>query len=438
MTVGTRYSNSWDDLPDGWMFDRMKDIVDLRNDKVAVESVEENYLELEDLEGGKGRILSRRDTLSVESAVTRFEAGDVLFGKLRPYLEKYCQPDFDGYCTGEILAFLPKQVHGRFLFYCVGSDWFIQRCNALAYGAKMPRVNWPKQLGLFNLPLPLLPEQKQISAYLDASCRVIDQVVEKKQAQLDTLDSLRCSTITPLVLRGLDAAARVRATDNPWLPEVPEHWKLIALKRIAGMQTGLTLGKTYTGPLVERPYLRAANVQDGYVDLEKITTIEVPEGVALRHQLRADDVLMTEGGDLDKLGRGTVWDGQIPECMHQNHVFALQCYRHKLLPRFLAYLTASSYGRDYFEATGKRTTNLASTNSTKVGLFPIPLPPTIEEQQKIVDHIDTKLTDVAGAEKCIREQVATLEAYRKSLIHECVTGKRRITESDVAEVQAHV
>ena len=91
---------------------------------------------------------------------------------------------------------------------------------------------------------------------------------------------------------------------------------------------------------------------------------------------------MTEGGDLDKLGRGTIWSGEIPDCLHQNHIFAIRCFKHKLLPAFLAYLTASRYGRDYFEATGKRTTNLANTNSTKVGLFPIPRP-SIAEQRAI-------------------------------------------------------
>ena len=97
---------------------------------------------------------------------------------------------------------------------------------------------------------------------------------------------------------------------------------------------------------------------------------------------------------------------------------------------FLAYLTASRYGRDYFEATGKRTTNLASTNSTKVGLFPIPRPP-IGEQRAICGFLDAKLNQIAQIVSGIESQIATLIAYRKSLIHECVTGQRRITEADL-------
>src|ERR1700680_852326 len=128
--------------------------------------------------------------------------------------------------------------------------------------------------------------------------------------------------------------------------------------------------------------------------------IEVPATVAARVELRKDDVLMTEGGDLDKLGRGFLWNGEIEGCLHQNHIFALRCFRHKLLPKFLTYVTASKYGRDYFEATGKRTTNLASTNSTKVGEFPIPFP-SVKEQGRLVEYLDTRLDELKALQGMI-------------------------------------
>jgi type I restriction enzyme S subunit len=99
---------------------------------------------------------------------------------------------------------------------------------------------------------------------------------------------------------------------------------------------------------------------------------------------------------------------------------------------FLAYVTAAKYGRDYFEATGKKTTNLACTNATKVGEFPIPLPP-LSEQEAICVHLDEKLSELKHLVGGIETQIATLTAYRKSLIHECVTGQRRVTEADVKE-----
>ena len=152
-----------------------------------------DYLELEDIESSTGRILNRRNTVDVQSAVTIFRKGDVLFGKLRPYLSKYIHADFDGKCTGEILAFRPIKITSRFLFYCVASPWFIERCNAIAYGAKMPRVNWQTQLASFVFPLPPVKEQDEICRILDSKLAEIRSIVTAIEAQIATLTSYRKS-----------------------------------------------------------------------------------------------------------------------------------------------------------------------------------------------------------------------------------------------------
>ena len=287
----------------------------------------------------------------------------------------------------------------------------------------------------YALPMvyPSLPDQERIAAYLDASCAALDAAVAAKRRQLDTLETLRKSIIQRAVTRGISARVTLALTGNAWMEQIPRGWKLVSLKRIAEIQGGLTLGKQYEGPLIERPYLRVGNVQDGHLDLEDVSVIELPASVAPGVELRPDDVLMTEGGDLDKLGRGYLWKSEIPGCLHQNHIFAVRCFLHKLKPMFLAYVTAAKYGRDYFEATGKKTTNLACTNATKVGEFPIPLPP-VTEQESICAYLDGKLGELKCLVAGIETQIATLTAYRKSLIHECVTGQRRVTEADVRRV----
>jgi len=220
------------DLPSGWMFDRFKDVALLRNERTGEASEAEDYLELEDLESGTGRILNRRNTMEVVSDVTVFKKGDVLFGKLRPYLEKYYVAEFDGKCTGEILAFKPERIESRFLFYCLASSWLVERCNMLAYGAKMPRVNWPTQLAQFNLPIPPLPEQQRIAAYLDASCAAVDAAVAAKRSQLDTLDALRKSIIKRAVTMGLNLSVKTQHTEVEWIPELPQHWRLVRVKDV--------------------------------------------------------------------------------------------------------------------------------------------------------------------------------------------------------------
>ena len=192
-----RYSGIDDlgEIPLHWRTDRMKDLVELRNEKTKVASEEADYLELEDIESGTGCILNRRNTLEVESAVTLFKTGDILFGKLRPYLEKYVHAGFDGKCTGEILAFRPTRLKSRFLFYCIASPWFIGRCNALAYGAKMPRVNWQTQLAAFNLPIPPAEEQEAICSYLDVKLAELKCIVTGIESQIAILTAYRKSLI---------------------------------------------------------------------------------------------------------------------------------------------------------------------------------------------------------------------------------------------------
>lgn len=379
----------------------------------------------------------------VNGGLTLFEEGDVLFAKITPCMENgkgafvESLPTRYAFGSTEFHVLRPtRAVDPKFLYYYTFNPAY--RAYAAenmsgAAGQKRVSSRFLKDTRLF---LPPQPEQARIAAYLDASCAAIDAALATKRAQIQTLDRVRMETAQRAVTRGLGENPTLKQTGNVWMREVPSNWELVSLKRVSDTHGGLTLGKVYEGVLIERPYLRVANVQDGHLNLEDVTTIELPEEVAHRVELRPGDVLMTEGGDLDKLGRGTVWSGEIPDCLHQNHIFAIRCFRHKLLPTFLAYLTASRYGRDYFEATGKRTTNLASTNATKVGLFPIPRPP-IPEQCAICRYLDERLKQVTQIVKGIEAQIDTLVAYRKSLIHECVTGERRVTEADLGRVHTH-
>lgn len=188
-----------------------------------------------------------------------------------------------------------------------------------------------------------------------------------------------------------------RSAFNTHLLQVPDSYELVRLGYVARLQNGLTVDakRDITGDTVTRPYLRVANVQAGSLDLDSVTEITVPRSVARRSTLRPGDVLMTEGGDLDKLGRGTVWRGELEECLHQNHIFAIRPDPQRLSGEYLAYLTQSLYGRSYFESTGTKTTNLASTNSSKIQSFPLPLPP-LEEQRRVANFLDAETARIDG------------------------------------------
>lgn len=212
-----------------------------------------------------------------------------------------------------------------------------------------------------------------------------------------------------------------------WIGMVPEGWKIGQLKYFAKIRAGLTLGKKYesSAELVELPYLRVANVQGEYVDLNDVAIVSVlPEEVE-KYSLHKNELLMTEGGDRDKLGRGCVWNGEINPCLHQNHVFAVSTDAKRLSVHYLSYLTTSCVARSYFEYTAKKTTNLASTNSTIILQFKLPIP-SIQEQGDIVCYLNKccKQINILIHEK--ENILSKINQYKKSMIYEVVTGKRSI------------
>ena len=197
-------------------------------------------------------------------------------------------------------------------------------------------------------------------------------------------------------------------------------WELVPLRQIAEVQSGLTLGRAFDEPTSEFPYLRVANVKDGHISTADLAIVEVPATLAVRHSLRRGDVLMTEGGDNDKLGRGAVWDGRVEPCLHQNHVFAVRPGT-RLLPEYLSAILGSGWGRAYFTATAHQTTNLASTNRAKVGRFPVPLPPA-DVQRRLVEQIEALIAGSRGLADEASRQVGLLREHRQALITDAVTG----------------
>lgn len=169
---------------------------------------------------------------------------------------------------------------------------------------------------------------------------------------------------------------------------MPNGWKKVPLEVVAEVRSGVTKGKSGLKDPITVPYLRVANVQDGHINLDELKEIEIERHQLERYSLKFGDVLMNEGGDFNKLGRGDVWVEQIAPCLHQNHVFAVRPIPQVMNSFFLAALAASSYGKAYFLSCAKRSTNLASINSSQIKKFPVLVPP-LSEQEKIAKILIT-------------------------------------------------
>jgi type I restriction enzyme S subunit len=161
------------------------------------------------------------------------------------------------------------------------------------------------------------------------------------------------------------------------------------LQDLATISSGITLGRktpAHTSPV---PYMTVANVQDRRLDLRTVKTIEATDAEIERYQLVPGDLLLTEGGDPDKLGRGTLWRGELDLCIHQNHIFRVRVTRSDLLdPLYLNWHVGSTRGKSYFLRSAKQTTGIASINSTQLKSFPVVLPP-LREQRLFAQRVES-------------------------------------------------
>ncbi len=222
-----------------------------------------------------------------------------------------------------------------------------------------------------------------------------------------------------------EIAGEKRREDARPLVETPDEWAWCRLADIAEIRGGVQKGaKSKSGePCREVPYLRVANVQRGWLDLSEIKAISASERKIAELRLEPGDVLFNEGGDRDKLGRGWVWEGQIEECIHQNHVFRARLRDKRMQPRFFSWY-GNTIGASYFNEQGKQTVNLASLSMTKLKELPVPVP-SVEEQAEIVRRIDSLLStadellariDVADRLVSRSSQSVLAKAFRGELL----------------------
>lgn len=162
----------------------------------------------------------------------------------------------------------------------------------------------------------------------------------------------------------------------------PKGWEVHPLSDVADVISGVAKGRQLAAEeSVELPYMRVANVKDGHLDMAEVKTIRIKKTEVEKLRIVPGDLLMTEGGDPDKLGRAALWRGEIDLCVHQNHIFKVRGHQGRLVPEYLRSLAGSAYGKAYFLSVAKKTTGIASINKTQLSAFPVLLPPLAEQHQ---------------------------------------------------------
>jgi type I restriction enzyme S subunit len=420
-------------------------------------SAEFTYIDISSVDNKLKRITAPKRLVS-DAAPSRakqlLRAGDVLVSMTRPNLNAvaFVPPEFDGAVgsTGFHVLRANEDTEPRWLYYAVQTQKFISAMSELVQGALYPAVR-PKDIRAFEIPNPPLDQQKRIVAEIEKQFSRLDEAVANLKRVKANLKRYKAAVLKAAVEGRLveTEAERARregrsyetgaqllqriletrrsqwqgkgkykepaAPDTTDLPELPEGWVWARLDAIAALKGGITVDskrQDQTARVV--PYLRVANVQRGYLDLSEVKTISAPASDIESLRLRLGDILFNEGGDRDKLGRGWIWEGQLADCIHQNHVFRARLVTADVLPKLVSWW-GNTFGKDYFQREGKQTTNLASINLTKLSAFPVPLPP-LAEQHRIVAEVDRHLSLLRATEAQVDANLQRAERLRQSIL----------------------
>lgn len=417
------------DFPAHWELKRLKYVANRA--EVKVEADEDNplpYIGLEHVEPWTGRLIDLDDDLVPTGVSNRFAAGDTLFGKLRPYLAKACNVDFDGLCSSELLVLRGKTYDRKFLLYQLLSHGFINLVDSSTYGSKMPRASWDF-IGICELPLPPIDEQQTIARFLDAKTAQIDALVAQKRQLIDKLKEKRQALIARTVTRGLPPAAAKAAGLEPnpdmkdsgvdWLGAVPARWKIKAIKWATPVQRGASPrpidDPSYFDDDGEYAWVRISDVTTAGMYLDATEQLLSDLGSSLSVKMQPGSLFLSIAGTV-----GKPCIANIKCCIHDGFVYFP---RWKGDSRFLFYVFASG---EPYKGLGKMGTQL-NLNTDTVGSIVIGIPDAAE-QRLIADYLDSTTAELDSMTTAVEAAIDRLVEYRQAIITSAVTGKIDVRE----------
>jgi len=409
-------------VPEGWSVKRLKYCAARINETVDGRESDLPYTGLEHIESWTGRLTPIEEISTSEGQSSRYEPGDVLFGKLRPYLAKAFRAKELGICTGELLVLRPKDVSQDYLFSYILARDFISIVDSSTYGAKMPRASWDF-IGDLPVLLPSEAEQHAIAAFLDRETGRIDALIAKKERQIELLQEKRATLISHAVTKGLDPDAPMKDSGVEWLGEVPEHWESVRLKWVAKMESGHTPNKKIPEywancdipwvSLNDTAYLR---VHD-YIEDTNYNINELGLANSSARLLPSRAVVFTRDATIGLSAITTR-----PMAVSQ-HIIAWLCGP-RIVPEYLLrvfYAMAQEFERLTMGSTIK-TIGMPDVDELKT-----PVPP-LGEQMAIVKYVLGNTDRIDMVLVAVLDSINLLREYRTAIISAAVTGKIDVRE----------
>ena len=404
-------------IPEEWEMSKIRYLVATRSEKRITDS-SVPYIGLENIESQTGKFVKTGIQVDKSENIV-VEIGDVLFGKLRPYLRKYWRATFTSTASSEFLVFQSSELDMNFLYYAIQSDSFIEEVNTSTYGSKMPRASW-EYIKNMRIAFPTsLVEQQKIADFLDKKTAQLDKAKNLLEEQIQKLKDYRASLIYETVTKGLDKNVPMKNSGIDWIGEVPQGWGVKRLKDYVDFQTGTTPPQSI-GVNQERKgvrWFKPGDFSDESVDLTSAENYITSE-VVIQQKLSVypeKTILVVGIASIGKVGYS------------ENHSYSNQQITAlkvtgQIFPKYLAYLMFSS--GQYIRETALYTI-VPIINNQYLSSLKIVLPNRVV-QETIVEYLDKKIGQINKMIVIKNEQIKNINKQRQTLIYDYVTGKRRV------------
>lgn len=408
-------------VPSHWTQKRLKFVVELVNQKQSVDQSDLPYIGLEHIESWTGRKIDGEISQS-EGLASTYASGDILFGKLRPYLAKIHLADTPGLVSSEALVIRPsRDISSSFLKYYFLSRDFINTVDSSTYGSKMPRASWD-YIGNLPLLVPSAQEQQAIVDFLNHKTAQIDALIAKKQALLEKLAEQRTALISQAVTKGLDPSVPMKDSGVEWLGEIPAHWQVSKLGYVAkSLQTGPFGSQLHADEYVEdgTPLINPSDISNG--KLTGNPTITVEEAVVARlsrHKLELGDIVIARRGEMGRAG--LVGKDNVGWLCGTGSLRA-RLNKDVINPKYLLYQFSMRGVSEYLslQSVGSTMDNL---NTSILGRLWVVVPP-LHEQSDIISEVQKVSLRIEKMRSSVTSAISKLQEYRAALITNAVTGK---------------
>ena len=403
---------------------RIKDVVTLRNEKTKLK---DNYIGLENIISWDAKYIP--SDIEPEGTNAVFKSGDILFGKLRPYLAKGFIPNYSGVCSTEFLVMAAKKTClNKFLLYTFLSPKYISDIKNKVKGVKMPRTSW-YEFSSMEIEIPSIKKQEQIVKYLDSKLSEIDSQVNLLTSKRNAYLRLKKSIINHAVTKGLNPEVKMKASGVDWIGEIPGHWERKRLKDIAYLYSGLTgkAGDDFRCDDISKtkPYIPFTNILNNLkIDAKKLPRVVMSAGEN-QNKVRQNDLLfLMSSEDYESIAKSAVVMEDMGEVYLNSFCRGLHFTSNKIYANFINYQLQAQNYRDAlrFEARGFTRINI---KVDRISSMYVSLPP-LSEQQAIATYLDEKCSKIDKIVANLEKQISLYTDMKRSLIDEVITGKRAV------------